>query len=726
MRPALSVREDTVSSMAGAIFMSNTVTREQCFQAGVFGLPIEYESFVYNVRKGMPLFLFDYNLRKLYGVFEAASNGGLNIIRDAFQHAYPAQVRVSIIWKCRPLSEDEFSPAIEENYYLPKKFYFDLSFKQVVRLYELFDDKRVELPIHNYAKNESFGTQDLNKRAQGKRSWTPNALHSDDQSDHLIPDISTIVKRYSSHTSKHTVLAPRAELQPNTMLPMGMENFGPQTAFMHKLHDQTEFPCQSEHLQAVSVSTKNYQLAGSQSYPSYQDYPQKALSSGRIIQSPIAGAKSVGDQSYSLSRHFAHNSISSGYLTQNSTYGKPAPYALPILQDNADYQEHCDICIRERHLSARDEMYAYEHQRLSEGKALPSAELSQQGIPAYPDVPEFGGKAVLAVDQQKNGPADYISLSDCGNNIGNAPDSSDTENDMGVDMSSQQHIKHVIGAESNTTVPQSSVFSRIALSKQPSQAAMGPTLNQLVSSLSQKAKEWSDENGPVLNVFSCMIREQAADRPYLHSQLNLSSQIELEAEAGESTESQPPFLNFKRRSEARNVDTNLGKEAIGKVKRRKLVRPSFGENNASTCSGNCIHERKKNYVKVGGNHFDIDLNTPATVDSDPIEKDDRIEVCPGVLIKTQTEKLCEVDADKTKGTNVMGTIKEQVPSFYNGAPAKRVSFDINISELNTMDESKLRTILDQTSSLLHAIGKIASVKSANFEESRSSSMHGEL
>ncbi|GJN34652.1 hypothetical protein PR202_gb23334 [Eleusine coracana subsp. coracana] len=624
MRPALSVREDTVSSMAGAIFMSNTVTREQCFQA--------------------------------------ASNGGLNIIRDAFQHAYPAQVRVSIIWKCRPLSEDEFSPAIEENYYLPKKFYFDLSFKQVVRLYELFDDKRVELPIHNYAKNESFGTQDLNKRAQGKRSWTPNALHSDDQSDHLIPDISTIVKRYSSHTSKHTVLAPRAELQPNTMLPMGMENFGPQTAFMHKLHDQTEFPCQSEHLQAVS----------------------------------------------------------------NSTYGKPAPYALPILQDNADYQEHCDICIRERHLSARDEMYAYEHQRLSEGKALPSAELSQQGIPAYPDVPEFGGKAVLAVDQQKNGPADYISLSDCGNNIGNAPDSSDTENDMGVDMSSQQHIKHVIGAESNTTVPQSSVFSRIALSKQPSQAAMGPTLNQLVSSLSQKAKEWSDENGPVLNVFSCMIREQAADRPYLHSQLNLSSQIELEAEAGESTESQPPFLNFKRRSEARNVDTNLGKEAIGKVKRRKLVRPSFGENNASTCSGNCIHERKKNYVKVGGNHFDIDLNTPATVDSDPIEKDDRIEVCPGVLIKTQTEKLCEVDADKTKGTNVMGTIKEQVPSFYNGAPAKRVSFDINISELNTMDESKLRTILDQTSSLLHAIGKIASVKSANFEESRSSSMHGEL
>jgi hypothetical protein len=44
--------------MAGVIFMSSASTREQCFQAGVFGLPIEYESFVYNIRKGMPLFLF--------------------------------------------------------------------------------------------------------------------------------------------------------------------------------------------------------------------------------------------------------------------------------------------------------------------------------------------------------------------------------------------------------------------------------------------------------------------------------------------------------------------------------------------------------------------------------------------------------------------------------------------------------------------------------------------
>lgn len=93
--PAVSFRHDAVGNMAGAIFMSNTRTRELGFQASIFGLPSEYETFVSNVRKGMPLFLFDHTLRTLYGVFEAASDGGLNINNAAFRstlHSYPAQV----------------------------------------------------------------------------------------------------------------------------------------------------------------------------------------------------------------------------------------------------------------------------------------------------------------------------------------------------------------------------------------------------------------------------------------------------------------------------------------------------------------------------------------------------------------------------------------------------------------------------------------------------------
>lgn len=90
----LSFRQDT--DMAGAIFMCNTRAREQFFGSGVFRLALEYQPFVDNVKQGMPLFLFDYNERKLYGVFEAASDGGLDITdRAAFRssgHSYPAQV----------------------------------------------------------------------------------------------------------------------------------------------------------------------------------------------------------------------------------------------------------------------------------------------------------------------------------------------------------------------------------------------------------------------------------------------------------------------------------------------------------------------------------------------------------------------------------------------------------------------------------------------------------
>ncbi|TVU10461.1 hypothetical protein EJB05_43993, partial [Eragrostis curvula] len=751
MGPFLSVRPDAARTMAGAIFMSNTFTREQCFQTGVFGLPIEYESFIYDVRKGMPLFLFDHNLRKLYGVFEAASDGGLNINRDAFQRAFPAQVRVNIIWKCRPLIEDEFAPAIEENYYQPRKFYFDLSYEQVVRLYELFNEKRVERPIiHDYPVNESLGTKDVSKGALDKRSLTPNVSYSDHQSHLLVPDISTIVRRYSSNTSKHIVVPPSVEVEPIRMMPSATESFGGQI---------------------TSITTRHHQLAGSQSFPLCLDYPHKILSSGRIIQVPTEGPKFVGNQSYPSSHN---NSMPSGFVTQNPTYENPvsatstpsAPLyphlSLENSRGNADYQEHCDICIRQRQLSAHEETstrYSYQGQHLSEGIAPPSAELSQQGIPAYPEVPEFRGKTVSAVDQQINGSNDYIPLSECGIiNFENASGPSNLANDMGGNVSDPRHKKYGIGAESNTDVPQSGVFSRLSPNQHPPyQEAMGPTLSQLVSSLSQKAKQWNEKSGPVIDGFCYMIREQATDRSYSRSELNLPSQLELEAEAGESTESQPPFLNFKRRSEAHKGDTNLGNEISGKVKRRKLVRPSFAENNA--CSGNCIQERKHDHPKVGGNHFDIDLNVPATVDSDPVEKHNRIEVCSSVLTKTQTEaadktnssnvlktikeaekhnsievcpnvftkaqnKTQTEDADKTNCSNVM-EIKEHVPSFHNDAPAKKVSFDINLAELNMMDESKLRTIYDQASSLLQALGKIASVKSNNFEEDKSN-IRGEL
>lgn len=79
----------------GAIFMSNSSTRKECLRRGIFGLPMFQAGFVKQVRAGMFLFLFEFESRELHGVFEACSDGAINIEPDAFCSSgkqFPAQV----------------------------------------------------------------------------------------------------------------------------------------------------------------------------------------------------------------------------------------------------------------------------------------------------------------------------------------------------------------------------------------------------------------------------------------------------------------------------------------------------------------------------------------------------------------------------------------------------------------------------------------------------------
>ncbi|CAI9088008.1 OLC1v1022235C1 [Oldenlandia corymbosa var. corymbosa] len=137
----------------GAIFMSSSATKEECLRRNLFGLPMAFADFVEAVRPGMILFLYEYESRKLHGVFEATSNGQLNIVPHAFRScspkSFPAQVRVRVIRDCPPLLEDEFRDAIADNYYDNHKFKFGLSEQQVIRLQRLFytQQMRVEKPL---------------------------------------------------------------------------------------------------------------------------------------------------------------------------------------------------------------------------------------------------------------------------------------------------------------------------------------------------------------------------------------------------------------------------------------------------------------------------------------------------------------------------------------------------------------------------------------------------
>ncbi|KAF3622695.1 hypothetical protein T459_06347 [Capsicum annuum] len=104
-------------------------------------------NFVKEVKKGMILFLFEFEKRQLFGVYWAISDGGMNIVPHAFSSSgkqFCAQVQFVPIWCCSPLSENEFRDAIRENYFSARKFHFGLSDEQVHRLLRLFSSRKLK------------------------------------------------------------------------------------------------------------------------------------------------------------------------------------------------------------------------------------------------------------------------------------------------------------------------------------------------------------------------------------------------------------------------------------------------------------------------------------------------------------------------------------------------------------------------------------------------------
>lgn len=81
----------------GAIFMSSSSTKNECFRRRLFGLPSGQGQFVKQVKTGMILFLFEFEKRELHGVFQACSDGAMNIVSSAWSTSgkhFPAQVQV--------------------------------------------------------------------------------------------------------------------------------------------------------------------------------------------------------------------------------------------------------------------------------------------------------------------------------------------------------------------------------------------------------------------------------------------------------------------------------------------------------------------------------------------------------------------------------------------------------------------------------------------------------
>ncbi|KAI3971339.1 hypothetical protein MKX01_008183 [Papaver californicum] len=202
----IKVRNLRKIDLGGVIFGCTRHTMKECLSNQIFGLPGVHFSYIKNIEPGLPLFLFNYSDRQLLGIYEAASNGEMNINPYGWSQnghertQYPAQVRICVRRQCKPLFENQYKPIIADNYYSKVHFHFELDHAQTSGLIPLFETLPKSVSVHPQISCAPMWVSKHDKKAENENACTSVSDGCFALSDHanIMIGSQTEIPQYSS------------------------------------------------------------------------------------------------------------------------------------------------------------------------------------------------------------------------------------------------------------------------------------------------------------------------------------------------------------------------------------------------------------------------------------------------------------------------------------------------------------------------------------------------